>query len=58
MARPKGSKDSKPRKVKENQICKFSSDCEKCPLSDCKAQNAHLLNRYQFYSSVDDLLDI
>lgn len=53
MGRPKGSRDSKPRKSKRNQVCKYSDDCEKCPLSDCKAQRADLMNRHQFLSEIE-----
>lgn len=59
IGRKKGVPElEKKRKINPGKICKWSSDCEKCPLNDCKAQDAHLLNRHQFYYSVDDILDL
>lgn len=52
MARPKGSRDTKPRKAR-SPVCKYSDDCEKCPLDDCHMPSSIIPNRHQFLSEVE-----
>lgn len=42
MARKVGSKN-KSLKQENFKVCKYSSDCEKCPLPDCKIGKRNII---------------